>query len=225
MELELVFLSQNFLTGTPATSVTGDKIRDLPYVAVFPGRNSMSAAFCAFVAFSVCFLGAQAHARGWQHPERLQTIDTLVFRDGEWAWRDRSRDVPALSCVGSTCPHDAKPRTVTCRNTGWDGTDVTWQCSAELPVGVTLGTSDVICEGWDSPEDSRIRTSSCSLEYTLIDRRTSNQVSTEIFLYYAFFFLISHSLTGLGCPTRRRVQWTKRTTRQSTAATATVINL
>ena len=122
-----------------------------------------------FVAL-VCALGCEAY-----RVCPLQEVDTLVFRDGEYAYRARSPSVPAMSCVGRGTRVDALPGTVTCRNTGWDGTDVTWQCSAELPTGVTLRNADVICEGYSSPEDPSIRTDSCSLEYTLDDRRSYPQ--------------------------------------------------
>lgn len=117
-----------------------------------------------------CLLWAHAHDGGG-HPVLLRNVDTLVFRDTDLAVRRRSPSVSALLCTHYPRSMDALPSTVTCRNTGWDGTDVTWQCSAELPVGVSLGNADVICEGYLHPNDPYITAGSCSLQYSLIDRR------------------------------------------------------
>lgn len=128
---------------------------------------------CLVVVAFVIVTTTTASQHGGGRRVLLQDVDTLVFRDNEHAHRVRSPTVRALSCVGGGSRMDALPGNVTCRNTGWDGTDVTWQCSAELPTGVTLRNADVICEGYSSPEDPYIRAGSCSLDYTLDDRRTT----------------------------------------------------
>lgn len=119
---------------------------------------------CALIAASLAY-----HHQGSK--VLLHDVTTLVFRSGETAHRARSPDVPAMKCTSGGNRQDALPGTITCRNTGWDGDSVTWDCSAELPQGVWLRNADVICEGWSGPGDGYVRTGSCSIEYELDDRR------------------------------------------------------
>jgi hypothetical protein len=57
-----------------------------------------------------------------------------------------------------------------CRNDGseYDESDVQWTCTASLPAEYKLGSTDVICEGYSSPDDSYILAGSCGVEYRLI---------------------------------------------------------
>lgn len=49
----------------------------------------------------------------------------------------------------------------------YDSGDPFWKCTAELPVGLLLGTTDVSCEGFLHPDDANILRGSCGLRYTL----------------------------------------------------------
>lgn len=57
-----------------------------------------------------------------------------------------------------------------CTNAGssFDEHDVEWTCTASLPREFKLGSTDVICEGYDSPEDPYILKGSCGVEYRLV---------------------------------------------------------
>ena len=75
-----------------------------------------------------------------------------------------------LKCVGgSGCKHYTVD-TLRCTNSGYGYTedDVEWTCTASLPPEFKLGSTDVICEGYDSPNDPYILKGSCGVEYRLV---------------------------------------------------------
>lgn len=57
-----------------------------------------------------------------------------------------------------------------CENMGssyGDG-DVEWSCSASLPEELRLGSTDVICEGYESADDPFVLKGSCGVEYRVV---------------------------------------------------------
>merc|ERR1712013_103131 len=79
----------------------------------------------------------------------------------------RSSPVPQLSCVGGSGRGRGEPGVVQCYNRGWDGREVQWECKADMEGSVRFGKVEVVCEGYDYPEDEYILAGSCGLEYTL----------------------------------------------------------
>lgn len=57
-----------------------------------------------------------------------------------------------------------------CTNQGSDYSeeDVQWSCHANLPPEFKLGSTEVICEGFDSADDPRVLKGSCGVEYRLL---------------------------------------------------------
>lgn len=57
-----------------------------------------------------------------------------------------------------------------CKNSGYDydQEDIQWTCTASLPEEFKLGSTDVICEGYDYPDDPYILKGSCGVEYRLV---------------------------------------------------------
>ena len=57
-----------------------------------------------------------------------------------------------------------------CKNQGsdYDDENVQWTCTASLPSEFKLGSTDVICEGYDSSNDPRVLKGSCAVEYRLL---------------------------------------------------------
>lgn len=57
-----------------------------------------------------------------------------------------------------------------CKNAGsdYDENNIQWTCTASLPEEFKLGSTDVICEGYDYPEDPYILKGSCGVEYRLV---------------------------------------------------------
>ncbi|KAF1915530.1 hypothetical protein BDU57DRAFT_530492 [Ampelomyces quisqualis] len=57
-----------------------------------------------------------------------------------------------------------------CKNAGadYDENNIQWTCTASLPEEFKLGSTDVICEGYDFPDDPYILKGSCGVEYRLV---------------------------------------------------------
>lgn len=120
------------------------------------------ATFCAI--WLVCFtLTVRADS---QEKVLLKDVTALTFYDGRWTNGRRSQGVQQLKCIKGDETH--RPMRVQCTQTGWDGKDAQWACEAQLDDGYDLGRIEVVCEGYDYPDDPYILTGSCGLEYELI---------------------------------------------------------
>src|SRR5699024_6316542 len=86
--------------------------------------------------------------------------------------------VPQLRCIGGECHQQVSM--VECRNTGFDGHDVQWECSTDLPRGYYFGSIDVNCEGYDYADDPYVLDASCGLEYT-VSRNSSEDIYEGLF--------------------------------------------
>ena len=77
----------------------------------------------------------------------------------------RSSPVPQLKCVGGSAQGHFNPQAVQCYNRGFDGQDVQWECKADMDNLYRFGSVEVICEGYDYPDDPYILkgTKMCSL--------------------------------------------------------------
>eukprot|EP00088_Acartia_fossae_P001897 TRINITY_DN10743_c0_g1_i3.p1 TRINITY_DN10743_c0_g1~~TRINITY_DN10743_c0_g1_i3.p1 ORF type:complete len:390 (-),score=61.00 TRINITY_DN10743_c0_g1_i3:181-1350(-) len=98
---------------------------------------------------------------------RLQDVQVLTLHQGKMTTGQRSSPVPQLACVGGSARGMFNPQVVQCYNRGWDGVDVQWECKTDLDMDYRIGEVNVICEGYDYPEDPYILAGSCGLEYTL----------------------------------------------------------
>ena len=100
--------------------------------------------------------------------QALSEISTLLFSKDQSATGHRST-VPQLECVGGDAKDYYTPDSITCKNLGTHGAgDLSWSCSAQLPIDFKLGSTDVTCEGWSGNGDrTHITQGSCGLRYTL----------------------------------------------------------
>ena len=102
---------------------------------------------------------------------KLSSIKTLTLSDGRMTSFRRTAPVPQLKCVGGDgCKAGYRAETLQCRNMGGsysDPEDVQWACEGIVPDEVRLGRTDVVCEGYDGPDDEYILRGSCGVEYTL----------------------------------------------------------
>jgi len=120
----------------------------------------------------LCCCCLQSLAFGWgsnekQQRVRLQDVQVLTLHQGKMTTGRRSSPVPQLNCVGGSAKGLFNPQVVQCYNRGWDGMDVQWECKTDLDMDYRLGSVNVICEGYDYPDDPYILAGSCGLEYTL----------------------------------------------------------
>lgn len=100
----------------------------------------------------------------------LSNVKTLTLRDGQYTSHRRLDPIPQLTCVGGNAAGIYTVDTMQCRNSGseYGSEDVQWTCQASLPPEFKLGSTDVVCEGYDHPDDPYILKGSCGVEYRLI---------------------------------------------------------
>ena len=99
----------------------------------------------------------------------LKDVSSLVFTKGELTTGRRSAPVSQLVCDSGRDVCRYEPSSIGCKNMGWDGNDVVWQCEVTggLPSNVKLGKMKVSCEGYEYPNDPYILKGSCGLIYKL----------------------------------------------------------
>lgn len=121
---------------------------------------------CAALAF---FSLAEA-ARKPSNAVLLANVKTLTLRKGAKTSARRVSAIPQLTCIGGNAKSHYEIDVLRCTNSGsdYDEANVQWTCKASLPPEFKLGSTDVICEGYDSPDDSYILKGSCGVEYRLV---------------------------------------------------------
>lgn len=94
----------------------------------------------------------------------LRDIPTLLFEEGKMSTAFRTDPVPQL--VQTAGPRVHVPR-IWCKNAGWDGRRVLWECRLPDDVPARLGKFEVTCEGFERAGDPYILAGSCGIEYEL----------------------------------------------------------
>lgn len=97
----------------------------------------------------------------------LSNVKTLTLYGDKKTSHRRVSPIPQLTCVGGNgCKH-YKVDMMRCQNAGseYDAEDIQWTCSASLPPEFKLGSTEVICEGYDNADDPYILKGSCGVEY------------------------------------------------------------
>ncbi|PQE32752.1 DUF1183 domain protein [Rutstroemia sp. NJR-2017a WRK4] len=99
----------------------------------------------------------------------LSKVKSLTLRDNAKTSHRRVPAVPQLNCQGPGCRH-YKVDIMRCVNQGSDysSEDIQWSCSANIPEEFKLGSTEVICEGYDSKDDDYVLKGSCAVEYRLL---------------------------------------------------------
>lgn len=101
----------------------------------------------------------------------LSKVYSLTLRNGEKTSSRRVDPAPQLLCVG---PEEiCRLYTVDvmqCANEGadYDAENIQWSCKASMPDDFKLGSTDVVCEGYESSHDPYILKGSCGVEYRLL---------------------------------------------------------
>ncbi|RII10071.1 hypothetical protein CUC08_Gglean006061 [Alternaria sp. MG1] len=101
---------------------------------------------------------------------KLANIQSLTLRKDQKTSARRVDPIPQLKCIGGSARGLYEPDVMRCKNSGsdYDENSIQWTCTASLPEEFKLGSTDVICEGYDYPEDPYILKGSCGVEYRLI---------------------------------------------------------
>ncbi|EON66514.1 hypothetical protein W97_05759 [Coniosporium apollinis CBS 100218] len=129
-------------------------------------RDFVYAALLALGAFTTTISAARNPANS----VLLSSIQSLTLRSNLKTTARRVSAIPQLKCIGGSGKGLYEVDTMRCRNSGssYDDANIEWTCTASLPPEFKLGSTDVICEGYDSPDDPYILKGSCGVEYRLV---------------------------------------------------------
>lgn len=99
---------------------------------------------------------------------KLTDLKIITLYSGKMTNGRRTYPIPQLKCVGGTAGCSAFiPKVVQCSNQGSDGYDIQWECKTDMDNAYRFGNIEVICEGYDYPDDPYVLKGSCGLEYTI----------------------------------------------------------
>ncbi|KAK7429988.1 hypothetical protein QQZ08_003377 [Neonectria magnoliae] len=125
----------------------------------------------AILALSLTLPGLALAARPPKDAILLSDVESLTLRGaGAKTAHRRVSAIPQLRCISSRPICDLYQIDVLrCTNQGssYGDEDIEWSCAASLPEELKLGSTDVICEGYNSPDDRYILKGSCGVEYRL----------------------------------------------------------
>ena len=99
----------------------------------------------------------------------LSQVKTLTLRSDAKTSSRRVSPIAQLTCIGGAGKGLYNVDVMRCKNAGteYDAEDIQWTCQAALPPEFKLGGTEVVCEGYDSPEDPYVLKGSCGVEYRL----------------------------------------------------------
>ncbi|OJD31582.1 uncharacterized protein BKCO1_460005 [Diplodia corticola] len=122
----------------------------------------------AFLALTAC--GTAEAARNPKNSVLLSNVKSLTLRNGQKTSARRVSPIPQLTCIGGDAKGLYEVDVMRCKNAGadYDDENIQWTCQASLPEEFKLGSTDVVCEGYDSPDDPYILKGSCGVEYRLM---------------------------------------------------------
>ncbi|KAI6551744.1 hypothetical protein MCOR03_008737 [Pyricularia oryzae] len=101
----------------------------------------------------------------------LSDVQSLTLRAGRQTSHRRVAAMPQLKCVSSraVCAlHEVDTMRCVNQGSGYGSEDIQWSCSASLPPELKLGSTEVMCEGYSSPDDPYVLSGSCGVEYRLV---------------------------------------------------------
>lgn len=101
----------------------------------------------------------------------LSDVESLTLRgNGAMTAHRRVPAIPQIKCISSSrlCElYDIDVMRCTNQGSSYGEEDIQWSCTATLPEELKLGSTDVICEGYSSPDDPYVLKGSCGVEYRL----------------------------------------------------------
>ncbi|KAI9891332.1 MAG: hypothetical protein M1814_002845 [Vezdaea aestivalis] len=171
------------------------------------------------------FLVTKGHAASKKARDAvlLTDVNALTLYGGRKTTHRRVSALPQLKCVGGDAKGIYEIDVLRCKNQGTDYDDlkcvfrlehvnlvsrlltlwnsVQWTCTSSLPSEFKLGSTNVICEGYSSPDDPYILKGSCGVEYKLFltsrgeekygHRRDPSETSLDRFIDKAFWFVFA----------------------------------
>ncbi|KAK2074432.1 hypothetical protein P8C59_008640 [Phyllachora maydis] len=115
-------------------------------------------------------LSSSAHAAKPRNAILLSDVQSLTLRGDKQTTHHRVPAIPQLRCISPRRICELHTiDSMLCRNQGssYGTEDISWACTSQLPPSLKLGSTDVICEGYDRPDDPYVLKGSCGVEYRL----------------------------------------------------------
>ncbi len=100
-----------------------------------------------------------------------KNVNTITFRKNQYTSGNRTNPIKQLNCVGgNACSKSHAIDMVQCKNMGVnDSNDIQWKCETDLPSNLSIGDTNINCEGYSDNTDKLKLVNSCGLEYSLND--------------------------------------------------------
>ncbi|KAI8953959.1 hypothetical protein F4801DRAFT_67771 [Xylaria longipes] len=101
----------------------------------------------------------------------LSEVQSLTLRAEKQTAHRRVSAIPQLRCISHprVCAlHTIDVMRCTNQGSSYGDQDIEWSCAASLPPELKLGATDVLCEGYASPDDPYVLRGSCAVEYRLV---------------------------------------------------------
>ncbi len=94
----------------------------------------------------------------------LRDVETLTFFPDRMTTGRRSSPIQQIQC--ENCPPGRRViNSIQCKNSGWDGRDVSWKCEALMSDAQwKMEKAEVSCEGYEHPNDPNVLQGSCGVE-------------------------------------------------------------
>lgn len=131
-------------------------------------------------------------------PVLLKNIDVLRFKLDQLTTPRRSLPVQQLKFIGgSGWRYENQVQYGECLNLNYRKNILypRWQCKLDVPQNTYVGSTYVVCEGYEFPDDPYITNGSCYLEYVLLDKNVIIEnhiliVATCLYSIIVFLFYI-----------------------------------
>ncbi|KAF2004405.1 DUF1183-domain-containing protein [Amniculicola lignicola CBS 123094] len=126
--------------------------------------------YLSFLCPALLATSAFALRSGNSKKTKLSNVQSLTLRKDLMTSHRRVSAIPQLRCIGGSGRGLYEADVMRCKNAGYgyNEEDVQWTCTASLPEEFKLGSTDVICEGFDGPDDPYVLKGSCGVEYRLV---------------------------------------------------------
>lgn len=129
----------------------------------------MNLSFLLLQLLLACLTAAKSYTKS-KDAVLLSNVRSLTLTNGKKTTARRVSAIPQLTCVGGNAKGLYDIDVMRCKNSGseYDPEDIQWTCQANLPPDFKLGSTDVVCEGFDSSDDPYVLKGSCGVEYRMI---------------------------------------------------------
>ena len=132
----------------------------------------------------ISLLAGACHA---QESVPMRDIEILRLHANEKTAHRRVDAVSQVRCRGFRCRHYHNDDVV-CKNRGWDGTQVIWECRTRLKEGYILTDATVECEGYKYKGDPNVLIGSCGVIFSV---QSSTGPGAAMFHAFLILFVIA----------------------------------